>query len=80
MTQAIPFPSNPDHGADWRPAGWHEIRADDLLALTQQKTLVAMGRVEDFAPDRSVFWIRHCATGERQLFLTEDALVPWLPQ
>lgn len=63
----------------WKPTKWQALHKEDLVSVTWRDGSVGVGRVEDCTYDRSVYWVRHAATGERQLFIPAEDQDPWLP-
>lgn len=63
----------------WLQATWNSIEPQDLIAVILKDGTVAVGTMDDYTSDRSVFWLRLSRTNERRCFLLSETDGAWFP-
>lgn len=63
----------------WQQARWSSIEPKDVIAVALEDGVVAVGTVDEFTADRSVFWLRLSRSNERRCFLTSEMYGAWFP-
>jgi hypothetical protein len=56
----------------WQPTRWSDIAPRDFIALALKDGTVAVGTVDEYTADRSVFWVMLSGSNERRFFLSSE--------
>ena len=79
MTNLLPLNLRELEQQKWQQAKWSTIEPKDVVAVALEDGEVAVGTVDEFTVDRSVFWLRLSGSNERRCFLTSEMYGAWLP-